>query len=424
MLTGEMSYRLLFVAAMFVSQEITELKSQSHQKQLSQFIQNLAAKGYDKRIRPYEDKATQVSIQIGLLAVGPVNLQRMTMGSDILLRLWWQDPRLAFDNNTDLTLSENPAALIWIPDVYIFNAIETKNHKALKRNLRVKIGPSGNIYISWRLTIEFSCDMNFQLFPMDTQICTMNLESFAYTSKEVSLEWIQIAEAIEFTRNPKLSGYTIKAIGNVTDQFDYAKFKILQAVFSLKRQFHFYLYHTYIPSCLIVILSFAGFWIPVHAIPARVTLIVTSFLTSMVVFSDAGNTIPHVPYHTAVELFALINMIFIFMTMIEYVTILSQLNNAQKPKTKRRGPQFVSFSLNPFQNHHINHGFEENDNYIRDRSLKPSSENQNKEARSEENRNLLLHETHNLDRISRICFPLSYFIFLIVYFIYYFFIAK
>ncbi|XP_065064976.1 glycine receptor subunit alpha-3-like isoform X5 [Rhopilema esculentum] len=380
MLTGEMSYRLLFVAAMFVSQEITELKSQSHQKQLSQFIQNLAAKGYDKRIRPYEDKATQVSIQIGLLAVGPVNLQRMTMGSDILLRLWWQDPRLAFDNNTDLTLSENPAALIWIPDVYIFNAIETKNHKALKRNLRVKIGPSGNIYISWRLTIEFSCDMNFQLFPMDTQICTMNLES--------------------------------------------SKFKILQAVFSLKRQFHFYLYHTYIPSCLIVILSFAGFWIPVHAIPARVTLIVTSFLTSMVVFSDAGNTIPHVPYHTAVELFALINMIFIFMTMIEYVTILSQLNNAQKPKTKRRGPQFVSFSLNPFQNHHINHGFEENDNYIRDRSLKPSSENQNKEARSEENRNLLLHETHNLDRISRICFPLSYFIFLIVYFIYYFFIAK
>lgn len=99
---------------------------------------------------------------------------------------------------------------------------------------------------------------------------------------------------------------------------------MLKAVFRIKRNVVYHLYHTYLPSILIVILSWSTFWIPPSAVPARVTLIVTNFLTSMLVFSSAGSLIPEVSYHTAIELFVLINSILIFLAMFEYIIVLAK----------------------------------------------------------------------------------------------------
>ena len=72
------------------------------------------------------------------------------MVSEILLRMWWRDPRLAYDNTSQIIFSGDPASFIWVPDVYVFNAISTKRHRALMPNVRTIIGPSGYGYISLR----------------------------------------------------------------------------------------------------------------------------------------------------------------------------------------------------------------------------------------------------------------------------------
>jgi len=53
----------------------------------------------------------------------------------------------------------------------------------------------------------------------------------------------------------------------------------IQIVFNLRRRLGYHLFHTYIPSALIVVMSWIAFWIKPEAIPARVTLGVTSLLT-------------------------------------------------------------------------------------------------------------------------------------------------
>ena len=50
-------------------------------------------------------------------------------------------------------------------------------------------------------------------------------------------------------------------------------------VFNLKRRLGYHLFHTYIPSAITVVMSWISFWIKPEAIPARVTLGVTSLLT-------------------------------------------------------------------------------------------------------------------------------------------------
>ena len=56
-------------------------------------------------------------------------------------------------------------------------------------------------------------------------------------------------------------------------------FTCLQVEFILERQFGFYLLQTYIPSSLIVVLSWVSFWISYDSVPARVALGVTTVLT-------------------------------------------------------------------------------------------------------------------------------------------------
>jgi hypothetical protein len=56
-------------------------------------------------------------------------------------------------------------------------------------------------------------------------------------------------------------------------------FTCLAVVFNLRRRLGYHLFHTYIPSGLIVVMSWISFWIKPEAIPARVTLGVTSLLT-------------------------------------------------------------------------------------------------------------------------------------------------
>nr|XP_032523661.1 glycine receptor subunit alpha-2-like [Danaus plexippus plexippus] len=64
-----------------------------------------------------------------------------------------------------------------------------------------------------------------------------------------------------------------------TIEYSTGNFTCLAVVFNLRRRLGYHLFHTYIPSALIVVMSWISFWIKPEAIPARVTLGVTSLLT-------------------------------------------------------------------------------------------------------------------------------------------------
>lgn len=100
-------------------------------------------------------------------------------------------------------------------------------------------------------------------------------------------------------------------------------FTCLEVVFVLKRRLGYYLFHTYIPTCLIVIMSvslfiytaaieiltflylkqWVSFWIKPEAAPARVTLGVTSLLTLSTQHAKSQASLPPVSYLKAVDAF-------------------------------------------------------------------------------------------------------------------------
>ena len=67
-------------------------------------------------------------------------------------------------------------------------------------------------------------------------------------------------------------------------------------ILSFRRRLGYYLFHTYIPTCLIVVMSWISFWIRPEAVPARVTLGVTSLLTLHTQHANSQKSLPPVSY--------------------------------------------------------------------------------------------------------------------------------
>jgi histamine-gated chloride channel len=91
-----------------------------------------------------------------------------------------------------------------------------------------------------------------------------NLTDPLVTSPEIELPQLDIAQ-----------NYT----ADCTIEYSTGNFTCLAVYFNLRRRLGYHLFHTYIPSALIVVMSWISFWIKPEAIPARVTLGVTSLLT-------------------------------------------------------------------------------------------------------------------------------------------------
>ena len=113
-------------------------------------------------------------------------------------------------------------------------------------------------------------------------------------------------------------------------------FTCLEVVFMFKRRLGYYLFHTYVPTCLIVIMSWISFWIKPEAVPARVTLGVTSLLTLSTQHANSQKALPPVSYIKAIDMFMNACTVFVFCSLIEYALINVIMGDASEIERKNK----------------------------------------------------------------------------------------
>lgn len=77
------------------------------------------------------------------------------------------------------------------------------------------------------------------------------------------------------------------------------------------------------PSVILVILSWCSFWIAPDAIPARISLSITTILSTLLLSGSVNSQMPKVSYLKAIDVFLLGNFAFIFISLMEYVVVLN-----------------------------------------------------------------------------------------------------
>ena len=84
--------------------------------------------------------------------------------------------------------------------------------------------------------------MNLEIFPMDVQKCTMEVESFGYDMRNLIFEW-QKTEPIQLKGTLQLPQFTIKGyrIRKCTKVYNTGSFTCLLGELILKREMGYYL---------------------------------------------------------------------------------------------------------------------------------------------------------------------------------------
>ena len=90
-----------------------------------------------------------------------------------------------------------------------------------------------------------------------------------------------------------------------------------------------YLYIYYLPSGLFVIVSWVSFLIPPEVVPGRMALLVTLFLVLVNIFNTINNISPNVEGMTAISMWMIACIFFVFGSLMAYATLLYFLSVSQ-----------------------------------------------------------------------------------------------
>ncbi|OQV20944.1 putative Glutamate-gated chloride channel [Hypsibius exemplaris] len=98
-------------------------------------------------------------------------------------------------------------------------------------------------------------------------------------------------------------------------------FSCLKVKLKLQRRISYHLTQTYLPTILIVSVSWVTFWLSVEAVPARVSLGITTLLTMTTLIGGAKQGLPAVSYIKALDVWMGTCTFFVFSTLLEYVVV-------------------------------------------------------------------------------------------------------
>ena len=254
-----------------------------------------------------QNGVTNVSLYTLQAFVLEVDEMKNKLTVELLQYLEWDEPRIrvnfsdAFKQNKIKLLSKN-IKRIWHPDLDIYTK-DLKDWKSLydpvlyqeiyfssKSDLKdetsfIKV----TALKSWKATIF--CKMDFSLFPFDSQTC-----AFLQFGSTQNLKIISNCGRIPANEKYKLNGFDVilspigaycenpEVLDNSAQTPTQYQWTDTGFNITLKRIIQPYLYKYYFPSIAIVIVSFISFIIPLSAMPGRIVLVVTQFLTLTSIF--------------------------------------------------------------------------------------------------------------------------------------------
>ncbi len=247
-----------------------------------------------------KNQPTEVRIGIYVIDFHSISEQSMDFSLGMYLRQSWRDPRLVFEpidgNTTSILLHDDGWQDLWCPDTFMRNEKRSSFHDVMKPNRMMKLNSTGHVWYVTKVSATFSCPMKLQKYPMDTQYCSIYFESFAYSMEKMYLTWLgspaELDPSIELPQHTPLG----KILVDHSQSYSSSNYSCLEIRFIIKRNVGYYMMQVYLPSSLIVVLSWMTFWIKIDKVAERVSVGLVLILTMTTWNTGIQSSLPRVSY--------------------------------------------------------------------------------------------------------------------------------
>jgi gamma-aminobutyric acid receptor subunit beta len=274
--------------------------------------------------RPNADSGpTQISVGIWVADISNIDSAQQNFTAELAIVLRWKDSRLA---HTGKGIVRYPLEQIWHPRLSIVNETNSVSRKFPDS---VEVDPDGTVAYRQRYAGAFTQPLRLQSFPFDRQTFRVQLVAVRYQSDEVMFVpdqiWIQdgLKGAGGISPSVTLPDWTIEKwevkplVYALAPRHQYSSYAF---EFTAARNVSHYILKVMFPLVLIVIMSWAVFWMdPIHS-NAQINIAITSMLTLIAYRFATDNQLPRLPYMTRLDAFILMGTVLIFFSLIEVIT--------------------------------------------------------------------------------------------------------
>ncbi|KAI6192939.1 CBN-GGR-2 protein [Aphelenchoides fujianensis] len=228
--------------------------------------------------------------------------QTMDFQLDVIFQQYWKDDRLAHNESKRILIRDQEILKkMWRPDTYFANARIAEFHDVTQPNFLLWIEKDGSILYDTRISMVVICAMRLHNYPMDSQWCNLRMLSYAYDVNDLIIEWNEV-DAITKNANITLPDMQIARLepGVLRRRVRDGRLELRDGR----------------------IISWFSFWLglDVEAVPARVSLAITTLLTLSTQANSVRTTLPEVSYMRSIDVFLTVSVLFVFGVMIEFVT--------------------------------------------------------------------------------------------------------
>ncbi|CAB4069599.1 GLRA2 [Lepeophtheirus salmonis] len=280
---------------------------------------------YDKRRLPprvKEGEVNKIHVSIDIYGIPLLDEKLEEIMLELKISHMWADLRLnTSEMKRPLELEPTSISDFWTPDSYFHHVKASNEVKIMTPVASLRVRPDKIIQYTKIILVTLGCPMSFYNYPMDNQICRLELQSFGYDMNLINYTWMRPPQMkkdiIIDNHDVEIADYT----------FEYSpegiRFSGLGIRIELKRHLGFHITQSYIPSIIFVAIAWMSFHVPSDVVPGRMVLSVTTLLTLISMFNSVRSLTPQVSYMKALDLWVFcVCLVFVFSSLAEYGFVL------------------------------------------------------------------------------------------------------
>ncbi len=269
-----------------------------------------------------ESKPIEIHVKIFLMDLVDIITVKQEFVVDLFYSGTWKDPRLGtLLRNAGVKSCVMKFGQFWSPKMINLNV---RNMKTGLPQIFL-VSDDGTIKGKQRLMGSFGTQFNLSEFPLDTQVLPITFISTQDSPDEVKI----VFEASDSSETFTETGWVVEGINAHSSKFDFGVahgeavsqgFVRFDYEIQVRRQIMYYVWKVFVPLCMIVMVSWAVFWVPPSQLGIQ-TGIGTGMMLSLIAFLfSLQHILPKTDYLTRIDLFVYTSLAFVFLAFLEAIT--------------------------------------------------------------------------------------------------------
>ncbi|CAL4084719.1 unnamed protein product, partial [Meganyctiphanes norvegica] len=269
------------------------------------------------------------------------------------LELKWKDLRIKYANlheNENVNVIQGKQNM-WLPELKIIDdtlgqaditvrgelLLVMKNEEPLPEDLQnlsediIYDGGGNTLELTKEMTVSFQCQFDLGMYPFDTQVCSLTFFLDGLDASLVNLH--QGLKGAVYEGSKILPEYKVSKISMQPIQtLQGTRHKM---VLTLQNKYVYFMGNAYLPSLLLVIISYSTFFFHLDDFSNRVMVNITSMLVLTALFAQTSASVPMTAYFKLIDIWYTTCIIIDF-TMFIMIVVIGVYSDTERAKKETR----------------------------------------------------------------------------------------